>query len=177
VPLVQRAWAVGTEGPGAFGEQGGGQVKLGQVNEAFRSRALQRVVAPVVVLAATAAAAPAAMATDRPVGVAHEKTTKQVHLNRDGSLSVVTRLACDPGWQSSDFTVFISQGDVSSDGLVEPAIPCDGRRHVVRYDVPAPGNGTFHRGQAHVNGQFLVFNVESGDPSAAHEQTTVRLRR
>ena len=37
------------------------------------------------------------MAADRPVGVAHEKTAKQVQLNRDGSLSVVTRLACDPG--------------------------------------------------------------------------------
>jgi hypothetical protein len=173
-------------------------VKLGQANEAFRSRARQRAIAPpvlvpavvvlavvvlavvvlaVVVLAATTAAAPAAMATDRPVGVAHEKTAKQVHLNRDGSLSVVTRLACDPGWESSDFTVVVSQGDVSTDGLAEPAIPCDSRRHVVRYDVPAPGNGTFHRGQAHLNGQFLVFNAETGDPSAAHEQTTVRLRR
>jgi hypothetical protein len=153
-------------------------VKLGQVSQAFRSRALRRVVAlPVLVLTATAMAAPVAMAQDRPVGVAHEKTAKKVHLHRDGSLSVVTRLSCDPGWESSDFTVFISQGDVSTDGLVEPAIPCDGRRHVVRYDVPAPGNGTFHRGQAHFNGQFLVFNVESGDPSAAHEQTTVRLRR
>ena len=152
-------------------------MELGQVSQAFRSRALLRVIAPVMVLAATAAAAPVAMAQDRPVGVAHEKTAKQVHLNRDGSLSVVTRLECDPGWESSDFTVFISQGDVSTDGLVEPAIPCDGRRHVVRYDVPAPGTGTFHRGKAHVNGQFLVFNVESGDPSAAHEQTTVRLRR
>jgi hypothetical protein len=38
-------------------------------------------------------------------------------------------------------------------------------------------NGTFHRGQAHFNGQFLVFNTGSGDPSATHEQTTVRLRR
>ena len=46
----------------------------------------------------------------------------------------------------------------------------------MRYDVPAPVNGTFHRGQAHFNGQFLVFNVEIGDPSAAHEQITVRLR-
>jgi hypothetical protein len=116
------------------------------------------------------------MAQDRPVGVAHEKTAKQVHLNRDGSLSLVTRLACDPGWESSDFTVSISQGDVTTDGLVEPSIPCDGRRHLVRYDVPAPGSGTFHRGKAHLNGQFLVFNVDSGDPSAAHEQTTVSLR-
>ena len=152
-------------------------MKLGQVSQAFRSRTLQRVIAlPVVVLAATAAAAPVAMAQDRPVGVAHEKTAKKVHLNPDGSLSLVTRLACDPGWESSDFTVFISQGDVSTDGLVEPSIPCDGRWHTVRYDVPAPVNGTFHRGKAHFNGQFLVFNTGSGDPSAAHEQTTVRLR-
>jgi hypothetical protein len=27
------------------------------------------------------------------------------------------------------------------------------------------------------NGQFLVFNLDTGDPSAAHEQTTVSLRR
>jgi hypothetical protein len=153
-------------------------VKLGKTSQVLRSRALQRVIAlPVLVLAATAAAAPVAMAQDRPVGVAHEKTAKKVHLNTDGSLSVVTRLACDPGWDSSDFTVIISQGDVSTDGLVEPSIPCDGRRHVVRYDVPAPVNGTFHRGEAHFNGQFLVFNTGSGDPSAAHEQTTVRLHR
>jgi hypothetical protein len=163
---------------GAFRQQGGCQVKLGQVSQAFRSRALPRAIAlPVVVLAATAAAAPVAMAQDRPVGVAHEKTAKQVHLNQDGSLSLVTRLACDPGWESSDFTVFISQGDVSTDGLVEPSIPCDGRWHTVRYDVPAPVNGTFHGGKAHFNGQFLVFNTGSGDPSAAHEQTTILLRR
>lgn len=163
--------------PGAFYKRGG-QMKLGQVSRAFRSRALQRAIAlPVLVLAGTAMAAPVAMAQDRPVGVAHEKTVKQVHLNQDGSLSAVTRLSCDPGWESSDFTVFISQDDVSTDGLVEPSIPCDGRWHVVRYDVPAPVNGTFHRGQAHFTGQFLVFNTSSGDPSAAHEQTTVLLRR
>lgn len=40
-----------------------------------------------------------------------------------------------------------------------------------------PGNGTFHPGKAHFNGQFLVFNVDSGDPSAAHEHATVMLRR
>jgi hypothetical protein len=47
----------------------------------------------------------------------------------------------------------------------------------VRYDAPAPGNGAFHLGKAQFNGQFLVFNTGSGDPSAAHEQTTVQLRR
>jgi hypothetical protein len=129
-----------------------------------------------LVLASTAVAVPAAMAQDRPVGVAHEKTAKKVTLNADGSLSAVTKLKCDPGWVSSDFTVLISQGDVSTGGLVEPSIPCDGRWHSVRYPVPAPGNGTFHPGKAHFNGQFLVFNVDSGDPSAAHEQTTVILR-
>lgn len=163
-------------------------MKLGQMSQAFRSRAPQRAIAlpvrvlavlvlAVLVLAGTAMAAPVAMAQDRPVGVAHEKTAKKVHLNSDGSLSVISRLSCDPGWESSDFTVLISQGDVSTDGLVEPSIPCDGQWHVVRYDVPAPVNGTFHRGQAHFTGQFLVFNTGSGDPSAAHEQTTVLLRR
>jgi hypothetical protein len=139
--------------------------------------ALQRVAAlPVLVLASMAMVVPAAMAQDRPVGVAHEKTAKNISLNTDGSLAVTTKLECDIGWESSDFTVFISQGDVSTDGLIEPSIPCDGRWHSVQYDVPAPGNGTFHPGKAHFNGQFLVFNVNSGDPSAAHEQTTVSLR-
>jgi hypothetical protein len=91
-------------------------------------------------------------------------------------LAAVTKLRCHPGWVPSDFTVFITQGDVSTDGLIEPSIPCDGRWHTVRYAVPAPGNGTFHPGKAHLNGQFLVFNVDSGDPSAAHEQATVSLR-
>ena len=158
-------------------------MKRGTAGLAWRSRTLRRGIAlrvpvlAVLVLAATAAAAPVAMAQDRPVGVAHEKTAKKVHLNPDGSLSVVTRLACDAGWEPSDFTVFVSQGDVSTDGLVEPSIACDGRWHPVRYDVPAPASGAFHRGKAHFNGQFLVFNVETGDPSAAHEQTTVSLRR
>jgi hypothetical protein len=153
-------------------------VKTGEMGRAFRARGLHRVIVlPVLVLAATAAAVPVATAQDRPVGVGHEKTAKKIHLNADGSLSAVTRLKCDPGWESSDFTVFVSQADVSTDGLVEPAIPCDGRWHRVRYDVPAPGNGAFQHGRAHFSGQFLVFNLDSGDPSAAHEQATVSLRR
>lgn len=152
-------------------------MKIGETRRAFPLRALQRVIAlPVLVLASTVVAAPAAMAQDRPVGVADERTAKKVSLNADGSLSVVTKLRCDPGWESSDFTVLISQGDVSADGLIQPAIPCDGRWHLVRYGVPAPGSGAFHSGKAHFNGQFLVFNLASGDPSAAHEQTTVSLR-
>jgi hypothetical protein len=150
---------------------------MDETTQSFRSRTLQRFIALPVLVLATAAAVPVAMAQDRPVGVAHEKTAKKVHLNADGSLSAITRLKCDPGWESSDFTVFISQAGISTDGLVEPSIPCDGRWHRVQYDVPAPGNGTFNPGKAHFNGQFLVFNVDSGDPSAAHEQTTVSLRR
>lgn len=60
-------------------------MKPGKTSQALRSRALQRVIAlPVLGLAATAAAAPVAMAQDRPVGVAHEKAAKKVHLNTDG---------------------------------------------------------------------------------------------
>ena len=151
-------------------------MKTGKTRETFRP-ALQRVIALLVlVLACMAAVVPAAMAQDRPVGVAQEKTAKNISLNADGSLSVTTKLECDAGWESSDFTVFISQGDVSTDGLIEPSIPCDGKWHSVQYDVPAPGNGTFQPGKAHFNGQFLVFNMSSGDPSAAHEQITVSLR-
>jgi hypothetical protein len=149
---------------------------MGKTGQAFRP-VLQRVIAlPVLVLACMTVVAPAAMAQDRPVGVAQEKTAKNISLNADGSLSVATKLECDAGWESSDFTVFISQGDVSTDGLIEPSVPCDGQWHSVQYDVPAPGNGTFHPGKAHFSGQFLVFNVNSGDPSAAHEQITVSLR-
>lgn len=151
-------------------------MKMGKTGQAFQP-ALQRVIAlPVLVLASMAVVVPTAMAQDRPVGVAQENTAKNISLSTDGSLSVTTKLECDAGWQSSDFTVFISQGDVSTDGLIEPSIPCDGKWHSVQYDVPAPGNGTFHPGKAHFNGQFLVFNVNSGDPSAAHEQITVSLR-
>lgn len=149
---------------------------MGETNRVFRSLALRRAIAiPVLVLAATASAVPVAMAQDRPVGVAHEKSAKKVELNADGSLSGVTRLKCDPGWESSDFTVFISQGDVSSDGLVLTSIACDNKWHRVQYEVSAPGTGAFQPGKAHLVGQFLVFNVLSGDPSAAHEQTTVQL--
>jgi hypothetical protein len=151
-------------------------VKMAKTEQTVRP-ALQRVIVlPILVLVSMAVVVPAAIAQDRPVGVAQEKTAKNISLNTDGSLSVTTKLECDTGWQSSDFTVFISQGDVSTDGLIEPSIPCDGRWHSVRYDVPAPGNGTFQSGKAHFNGQFLVFNVSSGDPSAAHEQVTVSLR-
>lgn len=149
---------------------------MGETSQPFRSCALQSVIVlPTLVLGATTAAAPAALARDRPVGVADEQAAKKVHLNADGSLAAATRLKCDPRWESSDFTVLISQGDVTADGLVEPSIPCDDRWHLAQYEVPAPGNGIFRPGKAHFNGQFLVFNVDSGDPSAAHEQITVRL--
>ena len=151
-------------------------MKMGKTGQAFRP-ALQRVIAlPVLMLTCMAVVVPAAMAQDRPVGVAQEKTAKNISLNTDGSLSVTTKLECEPGWESSDFTVFVSQGDISTDGLIEPSIPCDGKWYPVQYDVPAPGNGTFQPGKAQFNGQFLVFNVNSGDPSAAHEQITVSLR-
>jgi hypothetical protein len=139
------------------------------------SRMLQRAIAlPALVFMTAAVAVPAAMAQDRPVGVAQEKTFKQVHINADGTLTAKTSLRCDLGWESSDFSFFVTQGDASTSGFIEPGIPCDGKWHRVQYQVPT-GLGTFHKGKAQFSGQFLVFNLDSGDPSASHEQKTVHL--
>jgi hypothetical protein len=145
----------------------------------YRIRALSRVIVlPVLVLAVTAMAVPAAAAQDRPTGVAKVKVDKRVLLNADGTLTLVARLECDPGWISSDFTVAVAQGLMTgTDGLVEPSVPCDGRSHRVLFDLPAPVAGPFQPGKATFRAQFLVFNVESGDPAAGHETTTVHLHR
>ena len=142
-------------------------------------RALSRIIGlPVLVLAVTAMAVPAATAQDRPTGVAQVKVDKRVLLNADGTLTVVARLECDPGWISSDLTVSVAQGlSTGTDGLIEPSVPCDGRWQRVRFDLPAPVAGTFQRGKATFRAQFLVFNVETGDPAAGHETTTVHLHR
>jgi len=51
---------------------------MGKTGQAFRP-ALQRVIAlPVLVLASMTVVVPAAMAQDRPVGVAQEKTAKNI---------------------------------------------------------------------------------------------------
>ncbi len=142
-------------------------------------RALSRVIVlPVLLLAVMAMAVPAATAQDRPTGVAKVKVDKRVLLNADGTLTVVARLECDPGWISSDFTVSVAQGlMIGTDGLVEPAVPCDGRSHRVPFGLPAPVAGPFQPGKASFSAQFLVFNVASGDPAAGHETTTVHLHR
>ena len=142
-------------------------------------RALSRIIGlPVLVLAVTAMAVPAATAQDRPTGVAQVKAGKRVLLNADGTLTVVARLECDPGWISSDLTVSVAQGLLTgTDGLIEPSVPCDGRWHRVQFGLPAPVAGTFQPGKATFRAQFLVFNVETGDPAAGHETTTVHLHR
>src|SRR6266702_484821 len=102
-------------------------------------RALSRIIGlPVLVLAVTAMAVPAATAQDRPTGVAQVKAGKRVLLNADGTLTVVARLECDPGWISSDLTVSVAQGlSTGTDGLIEPSVPCDGRWHRVQFGLPA----------------------------------------
>lgn len=151
-------------------------MKTGKMGQKHGSRILQRATTlSALVFASAAVAVPAAMAQDRPVGVAHEKTVKQVQINADGTLTAMTRLNCDQGWESSDFSFFVTQGDASTSGFIEPGIPCDGKWHQVRYQVPV-GLGAFHEGKARFSGQFLVFNLISGDPSASHEQRAVHLR-
>src|SRR6266581_4317605 len=113
-------------------------------------RALSRIIGlPVLVLAVTAMAVPAATAQDRPTGVAQVKAGKRV------LLTVVARLECDPGWISSDLTVSVAQGlSTGTDGLIEPSVPCDGRWHRVQFGLPAPVAGTFQPGKATFRAQF-----------------------
>jgi hypothetical protein len=170
-------WILGRDQRETGAETGSRDPGVGE--EMYGLHALFRVIGlPVLVLAITAMAVPAATAQDRPTGVAQVKVQKRVLLNDDGTLTVVSRLRCDPGWVPSDLTVSVAQGPTTgTEGLIEPSIPCDGHWHRVQFDLPAPAVGTFQPGKATFSAQFLVFNVESGDPSAGHERTTVLLHR
>jgi hypothetical protein len=128
-----------------------------------------------VVAAAPASAAACKESPDRPVCVADLQLDKKIALQPDGSLVVTARLECDPGWESSDLTVTVTQGQTQGDGLLLTSVPCDGSFHAVQLAV-APGVGSFQKGNAQMNGQFLVFNLASGDPSAAHAQTKGQVR-
>jgi len=134
-----------------------------------------------LVLGGLVAAAPSAGAAtckespDRPVCVADLQLDKKVVLQSDGTLVVMAQLECDPGWESSDFTVTVVQGQAQADGLLITSVACDGNFHTVSL-VLTPGVGTFQKGKAQLNGQFLVFNLVSGDPSAGHDRATAQVR-
>jgi hypothetical protein len=137
--------------------------------------AVMLVLGSAVVAAAPASAAACKESPDRPVCVADLQLDKKIALQPDGSLVVTAGLECDPGWESSDLTVTVTQGQTQGDGLLLTSVPCDGSFHAVQLAV-APGVGSFQKGNAEMNGQFLVFNLASGDPSAAHAETKGQIR-
>jgi hypothetical protein len=137
--------------------------------------AVMFVLGSVVVTAAPAGAAACKESPDRPVCVADLQLDKKIALQADGSMVVMARLECDPGWRSSDLTVTVTQGQSQGDGLLLTSVPCDGSFYAAQLAV-APGVGSFQKGKAKMNGQFLVFNLDSGDPSAAHAQTNGQVR-
>jgi hypothetical protein len=129
---------------------------------------------PLVAAAATVAVIPAATAQDRPTGVAFVKVANKVVLQPDGSLIVSAQVRCEPGWSSSDLSIGISQGSSGTSGDVVTSVPCDDHWHSQQLVLP-PGSGPFRAGKAGANAQFLVFNVQSGDPAAGHDMSTVRI--
>ena len=133
------------------------------------------VLGSVVVAAAPAGAAACKESPDRPVCVADLQLDKKIALQPGGAVVVTARLECDPGWESSDLTVTVTQGQSQGDGLLLTSVPCDGSYHAVQVAV-APGVGSFQTGKAEMNGQFLVFNLDTGDPSAAHAQTNGQVK-
>jgi hypothetical protein len=66
------------------------------------------------------------------------------------------------------------QGASGTSGDVVTSVPCDDHWHPQQMVLPV-GSGPFQAGKARVNAQFLVFNVQSGDPAAGHDMSTVRI--
>jgi hypothetical protein len=128
-----------------------------------------------VVLAAPAGAAACKESPDRPGCVADLQLDKEIALQPDGSVVVTARLECDPGRESSDLTVTVTEGQSQGDGLLLTSVPYDGSFHAVQLAVAA-GVAAFQKGKAQMNGQYLVFNLDSGDPSAGHAQTNGQVK-
>lgn len=131
---------------------------------------------PVVALAVTTVAVPAAATQDRPTGVAHVRVDKRVWLQADGTVTVAARVRCDPGWESGELDVRVTQGDSEADGFINTSVPCNRRWHRVQFGLPL-GLGTLQRGKAALSGQFLVTNVASGDSAGAHDQANGFIHR
>jgi hypothetical protein len=127
---------------------------------------------------AVALAGPAAATCDRPVNVAWVVANPVADLKADGSVVVSEKIACRPGWDASDLTVRVAQASGAyADGLLlTNSNICNGRWHYVKVTLPK-GFGTLQKGWATVSSQFLVFNSETGDPAAGHENKRTWLRK
>lgn len=132
-------------------------------------RAVGVMVALLVAIAAMTAGTQAAFATgDRPTNVAWVKAYPVADLKPDGSVVVTEKIACRPGWVSSDLSVMVSQqSGAYADGVTTTAVPCDLRWHTIKLTT----NSVFMKmtkGYATISSQFLVNNAESGDSAGAH---------
>jgi hypothetical protein len=132
-------------------------------------RTISVVVGLLVALFAMAAGTQAAFAGDRPTDVAFVKAAPIVQLKHNGSTIVKEQVRCLPGWVPSDLTVRVTQASGAyADGLVTTThAVCNGKWYTVWVLLPK-GFGSLQRGNATISSQFLVFNVDSGDPSAGH---------
>lgn len=72
--------------------------------------------------------------------------------------------------------IAVAQGTTEAEGFTVISVTCNRRWHRVQFGLRL-GSGTFQPGKATLIAQFLVFNVETGDPAAAHEHTTVVIHR
>jgi hypothetical protein len=133
----------------------------------------------VALMAAIGIAAPAGAATgDRPTGVASVKPAGVLTLHSGGTITGAVKVRCQPGWMSSDVDAIIGQGEsVSTSTDTTTDLPCDKHWHAVALTF-GPGLGTFKPGKVtYAFLQFLVFNNESGDPAAGHDNgATTHLR-
>jgi hypothetical protein len=119
-------------------------------------------------LGAGAVAASPAAAGGRPTGVAFVHAVKTAHLHHDGSVTVRAWVRCKPGWDSSDLSMQLDQGGAYVSGYLNVQLPCDNAFRRVHLRL-GPGYGKIKAGDATISSQFLVFNSESGDPSAGHQ--------
>jgi hypothetical protein len=120
-------------------------------------------------MAATVVGASPASAGGRPTNVAFVHAVKKIVVHKNGSLTVRAWLRCKPGWEPAELDMLVSQGDASGSGYMIPTVPCDNAFRRVHFRINDIG-GYFAAGAAHINSQFLITNVDSGDSAGGHNQ-------
>lgn len=134
--------------------------------------------ASVLVFGGVVVSSASAATGDRPKNVAEVQAGNLVLLNPDGTLTVSVRVRCDAGWVSGEVSVIVDQGgSATASGFTTTSVPCDGRWHLVQFDV-VDVSGTFQPGKVTFSFvQFLVTNAVTGDSAGAHDNgATARLQ-
>jgi hypothetical protein len=120
---------------------------------------------------AMAAAVAAVALTSAGAGVSHAATTASIDprakLAPDGAVVVQVRVRCDPGLETLEAHVSVSQDDQTVFGMAGMGLlRCDGRRHKYRVTV-VPQEGAFHRGDAYSNVFVLRYDEATGATESA----------